>query len=237
MTDMLSDLELLTLQAETLFVQDGAKRLLYVNEAERPEAPRFFLGRTKEGVICRFRDDVPQTVVEQLEEVVAKEPGTLSEESAYLEVYKEILRQHGPITAVWSGPAYRFPDALQTVPGTVTITEANADLLDAHLAEWKADLESVRPCVAVIQENRAVSVCCSSRTSPERSPGAAEAGLETVPAARGQGYAVKAVAGWALEVSKTGRIPLYSTSWENTASRAVAKKLGLIMYGTDLHFT
>ena len=223
---MLSDLELLTLQTETLFVQNKAKRLLYINEPERPEAPRFFLGRTKKVVICRFRDDVPQTVVEQLEEVVAKEPGTLGEESDRLEVYKDILRQHGPVQTVESGPAYRFPDELQTAPNVVTITEANADLLDEHFAEWKAALESVQPCVAVIQENLAVSLCCSSRTSHRISPGAAEAGLETAPAFRGRGYAASVVLGWAAEVRKQGRIPLYSTAWENEASRAVARKAG-----------
>ncbi len=234
---MLSNLELLALQTQTLFVQNEAKRLLYVNEPERPEAPRFFLGRTKEGVIYRFRDDVPQKIVGQLAEIVAKEPGTLNEKSDYLELYKEILRQHRPVQAVESGPAYRFPDKFQneypSLPNVVTITETNADVLDAHFADLRAVLASRQPCVAVIQENRAVSVCCSSRTSP----GAAEAGLETIPAFRAQGYAAKVVTGWAAEVRKTGRIPLYSTAWNNLASRAVAKKLGLIMYGTDLHLT
>jgi hypothetical protein len=34
-----------------------------------------------------------------------------------------------------------------------------------------------------------------------------------------------------------GRTPLYSTSWENEASLALAKKLGLPQYGVDLHIT
>jgi hypothetical protein len=32
-------------------------------------------------------------------------------------------------------------------------------------------------------------------------------------------------------------IPLYSTSWQNQASLALARKLGLIQYGADLHIT
>ena len=106
----MNDLEVLELQAETLFVHDEAQRLLYVNEPERPAAPRFFLGWTKQGYICRFRDDVPETVVEQLAEIVAEEPEPHGENPFYLERYKDILRQHGPVQKVWSGPAYRFPD-------------------------------------------------------------------------------------------------------------------------------
>jgi hypothetical protein len=32
-------------------------------------------------------------------------------------------------------------------------------------------------------------------------------------------------------------VPLYSTSWENEPSRTLAKTLGLIQYGVDLHIT
>ena len=34
-----------------------------------------------------------------------------------------------------------------------------------------------------------------------------------------------------------GGRPLYSTSWQNHASRAVARKLGLVCYAEDIHFT
>jgi REP element-mobilizing transposase RayT len=40
-------------------------------------------------------------------------------------------------------------------------------------------------------------------------------------------------AAWALAMRGSGRIPLYSTSWMNTASLAVARKLGLVAYASD----
>jgi len=33
------------------------------------------------------------------------------------------------------------------------------------------------------------------------------------------------------------RVPLYSTSWENQASRRLAARLGLVHFGADLHIT
>jgi hypothetical protein len=37
-------------------------------------------------------------------------------------------------------------------------------------------------------------------------------------------------------VRRENRIPLYSTSWDNAASRGVARRLGLVLYGADLSF-
>ncbi|HEX9962676.1 MAG TPA: GNAT family N-acetyltransferase, partial [Pyrinomonadaceae bacterium] len=88
-----------------------------------------------------------------------------------------------------------------------------------------------QPFVALVKENRAVSVCRSVRITTE----AHEAGVETLPEFRGKGYAEDVAAEWALRVRAAGAIPLYSTSWENYASRAVARKLRLKCYGADFH--
>ena len=85
----------------------------------------------------------------------------------------------------------------------------------------------------VLHDGKTVSVCCSVRMTPQ----AHEAGVETHPAFRGRGYAARAVAAWAKTVYEMARVPLYSTSWENEPSRTLAKKLGLIQYGVDLHIT
>ena len=84
-----------------------------------------------------------------------------------------------------------------------------------------------------MREGRAVSVCGSVRITPD----AHEAGVETSADARGHGFSVAAVAAWARAVRKLGAEPLYSTSWDNAASRAVARKLDLIPYAADYHIT
>ncbi len=231
---MLTDLELIKQQAQTLFLQDEAKRLLYVNEPDKPEAPRFFLGRTKQGNIYRFRHDLPGPLIKHLEALAASEPisRALHEKPAHMAAFEDVLHEHSAVRRVWTGPAYRFSE-VRWSPGVVRITDANADLLDEGFADWRADLATCQPCVVVVRENRAVSLCCSARTSAF----AAEAGVETLAAFRGRGYAAEAVQGWAAAVRETGRTPLYSTSWDNVASQGVANKLGLTMYGTDLHIT
>jgi len=45
------------------------------------------------------------------------------------------------------------------------------------------------------------------------------------------------VRAWAQAVYATGALPFYSIAWENSASRAVMRKLDVASFGTDLHIT
>jgi predicted GNAT family acetyltransferase len=86
---------------------------------------------------------------------------------------------------------------------------------------------------ATLLDGKAVSVCASVRITPA----ADEAGVDTHRDFRRQGHAARAVVAWARAVREVDRIPLYSTSWQNEASRALAHRLGLIQFGSDLHLT
>jgi hypothetical protein len=231
---MPSDLELLALQAETLFVHTAGK-LLYINEPERPEAPRFFLGRTREGNLYRFRHDLPEDIVTRLEHYARIEPSpqNLHDPTQELAAFQSILDKLHPVEKLWSGPAFRFPEEIAWPTGVVPVTEANQDILQGEFAWLRACLPAKQPCAAVVEDGRAVSVCHSSRTSQR----AAEAGLETLSTHRGRGYAAATTQAWAILVRRVGRVPLYSTSWDNLASQGVARKLGLILYGADFHLT
>jgi RimJ/RimL family protein N-acetyltransferase len=144
------------------------------------------------------------------------------------------LNGYLPVSREHCGPAFLFPDDLPDAPRAVVVTEANRAACDAHfpwvLKEWN---DPIHPVVVVIEDGAAVSLCHSARTSP----GASEAGLETIEAARGHGYAPEVVAEWARGVRVAGRLPMYSTDWTNAASRRVAEKLGLKLYGEDTALT
>jgi hypothetical protein len=240
----MSDLRFLELQVAALFTHDPAGRIVAINEPDGGPAPCFFLGRTRVGNLWRVRHDLPTAAARQLDALAAAEPvrDDLHAEPANMAAFLEALRADGESCSIQSGPAYRFPDMLPAPAGLMPsagvtwITRANLHLL--HPLEqmgWDrealaAQFEGWEPIVALVEDGAAVSLGFSSRLT-ER---AAEAGVNTLEGYRGRGYAPVVVAAWAHAIRASGRMPLYSTSWDNHASQAVARKLGLIQYGADL---
>ncbi len=231
----ISDLQLLEIQIDALFTHDPNGRICSINEPDGDPAPRFFFGRTREGNLWRFRHDLPENTARRLEELAADEPvhGDLEAEPRILKAYMEVLREHREILSVDSGPAYRFSNDLSGPADVTRITRSNLHLLAGIVSDLDAlalTLEAREPRMAVIEDGLAVSLCYSARLT-ER---AAEAGVMTLEGYRGRGYAPMVVAAWAHAIRATGRIPLYSTSWDNLASQSVARKLRLVQYATDL---
>ena len=234
---MLSERELIEVQVETLFTSDGNGRLREINDpgGEVGAAPRFFLGNTREGSICRFRHDLPENVVARLREAAVAEPMLLNSRKlpGSHRQFIDILQSHAPVEGVWAGPAYRFPDRIEPPANVIRLSRENAGLLKGDFAEMGPGLNDGRPCCAVIEDSQAVSICQSVRLSPR----AHEAGVDTLEAYRRRGYAASAVASWALAVRALDLVPLYSTSWDNVASQGLARRLGLVQYGVDYHVT
>lgn len=231
-----TDLELMTLHVQALFTHDKHSRLLRVNEpGDGGLASRFFLGRTSQGNIWRFRTDLPETLVEKLEALCRDEPITrdLQTQPRHFEKYLRLLEIHESVQTIWQGPAYHFTNLVEPSRPVTAITETNAELLGEGFSELIPELPTWQPFVAIVENGRAVSVCRSVRITPE----AHEAGVETLSEFRGKDYAKDVVAGWARLVISRGAIPLYDTSWENLASQGVARKLQLAMYGSDFHIT
>jgi GNAT superfamily N-acetyltransferase len=224
------------LHVEALFTHDAEGHLVRVNEPDGAPAPRFFIGRTVDGAVWRFRHDVDHDLRSALEEA-ASEDDVLQEHvldsATSPSRYERILARFAPVERTWAGPAFCFPRDLPTTMGTILVTEGNAQLLQPQLEAWIPDVQLSQPMVALTVDGHAVAVCCSGR----RTSMAHEAALETAPPYRGRGYAAQVVTAWAGVVRDMGRVPLYSTSWQNEASRAVARKLALIPFGSDLHIT
>jgi RimJ/RimL family protein N-acetyltransferase len=227
-----SPLALMTLKAKTLFTFDERGRMVTENEQDPERAPRFFLGRTTAGLIWHVRDDLPKELVVDIASLLAGEPDfhNPQQRPAAFAALCAALARHAPLADIWEGPAWRFPAWLPAVEDVVALGPHGLDLAREHFPFLPGYLSGRDPGFAVVEDGRAVSVCFSTRASAE----AAEAGLETVGQFRGRGYASRVVAAWANAVREGGRVPLYSCSWDNAASQAVARKLGLVLYGTQL---
>ena len=224
----------MAIHVQTLFTHDVHSRLLLVNEpGGGGPAPRLYFGRTTESNLWRFRFDLPELLIEELEALCMDEPlgEELYHKLRHFEEYVRLLNTHAPVQEIEMGPAYQFMHFFKPSRPVLTITETNAEMLQGGFEGLIAELHDWQPFLAIVEESRAVSVCRSVRIISQ----AHEAGVETLPSFRGRGYAADVVAGWASLVKSMGAIPLYSTSWENNSSQAVARKLQLVPYGEDFH--
>jgi RimJ/RimL family protein N-acetyltransferase len=233
---VLTELELMAIHIQALFTHDGQSRLLRINEPGGGAlAPPLFFGRTRTGNLWRFRADLPEMLIEKLEVLCGVEPVGMEfhRQPRYAESYVRLLETHAPVHKLWMGPAYYFRERLEPSRPVRVITEPNAELLRGGFEKLIPELPAWQPFLGLVEKGQAVSICRSVRITHA----AHEAGVETLPEFRGKGYAKDVVAGWARVVHSIGAIPLYSTSWENIASQALAKKLPLVQYGTDFHIT
>ncbi len=201
---------------------------------------RFFLGRTRDGNFCHVASDVPVKVADQLRALVAEEPVSSAPEGLpeHAAAYAEVFAQAEPVQRQWLGPAFHFPRQVRTVdPGpagvAVQVTPDNIHLLQPAHVDWIADVGPGDPVCLLQVQQTPVAVCYSAAKSSI----AHEAGVETVVAHRGHGYALAIVSAWAQAVRGLGVEPLYSTSQDNVASQAVAARLGLIPIGMDFHLS
>lgn len=219
------------LQLETLFALNSQGHILSTREPSASHGPAFSLIRSATSCAWAIHVDVPKTLADTLDSLAREEPPVSNFQTAPLYADKYLSLVEGEIS---SGPAFVFSDQI-TPPSDandeqVTIVE-DERLLARHFSGWKAgELTAGRsPMLAILDDGYPVSICYCARGSDR----AVEAGVGTARAFRGRGYASSVTAAWALAIRASGRIPLYSTSWDNKASRAVARKVGLIAYASD----
>lgn len=225
---MLSHFELMSIQTEVLFSHNQFGRITSINEPESTVAPLLFLGHTKDGTIRRYHFDLPNILINEIEEVFTNHPNHIN-----LAKITNILSKEQWVHKIWMGPAFVFPNHLDNPMRAIQITEENKELLQYSFPNLFHQLKFHQPCFAIFENEKVVSICCSARNTSI----AAEASVETLVPFLGKGYGYDVVTAWAKAVQAENRIPLYSTSWDNFASQRVAKKLKLIHYGTDIHFS
>ena len=156
---MLTDQELMAIHVQALFTHDAHSRLLFVNEpGGRAPAPRLFFGRTRAGNLWRFRADLPESLIEELEALCADEP--LGQEfhrtPRHFKTYVRLLETHAPVHKTWSGPIYHFTEYLEPSRPLLAITETYAEMLRSGFEDLVAEL----PAWGKARELQAFSVPC-----------------------------------------------------------------------------
>lgn len=183
--------------------------------------------------MIRGRSERVWAVGARVESGVADELDALAEQERALDDWRDPPRFAERYRALLGGelrcgPALEFPEMMDA-PDDVSLID-DAGLLRRHFRGWRSEeMPGRTPMAGFLVEGHAVSLCGCARRSDE----AAEASLETAERFRGRGLAQRVTAAWAVAVRASGRIPLYSTSWENAASLAVARKLGLSIYAAS----
>ena len=210
------------LHLATLYETNDSGRLTTTREPAKQPAPKFVLVRSATASVWGIRADIPDAVAEELTALARTEP--LLANAHDLPMHVERYRARG--TTEWFGPAFEFPELVTSSNEIVLIEDERA--LNVNFRGWVVGeiAAGCGPVMGIVGDGHPVSICFCAR----RSDVAAEAGVDTAPAYRGRGYAGRVTSAWAFAMRASGRIPLYSTSWTNTASLAVARKLGLVAY-------
>lgn len=242
------DLELLTLQAATLFVLSDVGRIVSTNERQPVPGPRLYLAGCATGNILLLAEDVSAETTVAIQRLVAQEPPLDKSESEpiHLAEYSRLLGAERPATNVnpanpglnWAIPR---PLAFHHSAKMVLSGSADGNRLSTRIIEHgmppaliAAGFEDIshfwQPWCAVLDGAEIASIAFSARISPA----VAETGLYTLAAYRARGFGAAATAGWAAHPNLKDRQLFYSTSRTNLSSRKVAARLGLRFIGATL---
>jgi len=230
MTQQVSNL--LEKRLHALYVLDENQRLSAINEPDSQQiVPRLYIMRTIRGIIWRVRQDVASELAVEIGKLVESEPDVddFSQPLVHHERYIALL---DPVTEAYSGPVYHLPE--MTASGkSVAITTENQSVLAENFPFTLEILDFRSPVFAIVEENQAVAICFSARNTDS----IAEAGVYTMETHRKRGYAKQLVRDWSVAIHAQGKIPFYSTSWDNKASQSVANALNAIPFGIDFSIT
>jgi GNAT acetyltransferase-like protein len=223
------------LHLATAFVFDGDHRITETREPNPSLPVRFVLARGAGSVAWAVRTDVNAAVAEELDALAASEVPHAGDDwqtpPKHAEKYEELLAMD--FAEVVSGALFEFPAEL--VPPTDIVEVRTERDLATNFHGWvHGEISDGRaPVMAIVEDGAPVSICFCAR----RANRSAEAGVDTGERYRRRGHAARVTAAWALALRARRMTPLYSTAWTNDASLGVARKLGLIMYGSTWSMT
>lgn len=238
-------LELLDIDAATLFVHNPSGRILNENDPDNSAAPRMFMSGCETGNLLRLRADIDDRTAGEIRSLVANEPPLSEPDSVpqYLERYRELLAIETPVEPKSFGVVHLLPHGLKYEHDAVLVQQgaAKGDKLFAVLQRHGLPKSVVEMgfadithfwepwCVAMAGDEIA-AIAFAARLGET----GATLGLATMPAFRGRGFAAAVTAGWSSLPQLQNRTLIYSTTRDNLSSQRVIERLRLPYIGTSL---
>jgi hypothetical protein len=226
---------LLEHQLAVLLKQDARGRLVATRGPTARPAPRVFLGRSADGNVWATRRDLDPDMTLEIERLCAAEPRLADPSHECAPSCREqVLELLAPVELEYRGPCYVLPELLPMDPRAREIALEEVSKWQGAFPWLVAEFGAVAPVAVAFEDGQPAAICHCPRGLTDH---AAEAGVETLEPFRRCGLATAAVARWAHAVQQKGRLALYSTSWQNTASQALAHRLSGQLYGENWHVT
>ena len=208
-------------------VEEG-RRLARIPCAEPDDIPRVYVVQHEAGCASYIRDDVPAPLYARL---VVLPPAEVMHD---YDLVTRLLAEDAPCEQVNRGKSYLFPDdfSFDDYPDVARLGPESRPVLE-DFASALGMIVTRSPVFAILAAGRVVSMCVSARENDV----AAEAWVDTRPAFRQRGFARQVTAAWGQDVARRGKIAFYSHLWENNASEAVARSLGLKQWKTEVAYS
>jgi hypothetical protein len=253
MGSTMTDLELLRLDVETLFVMSTRERIERVNDPEHSIGPKLFFAGCAEGNLARVRHDIDDATTAKLLAIAAEEPPwrdpwTLPQcIGKLLDVFSNSAPPAvGPASwipmTVGTGVIYELPHHVKHQhPAKIVRGDSSegADLV-AHFREkgmppamidagFKSVADLWLPWCLAMEGDEVAAAAYAARLGSN----GAEIGVYTFPNFRSRGYAAAVTSAWSSLPSLDDHALFYSTSRVNRSSQRVAARLGLRLFAAS----
>lgn len=240
----MTDLDLLHLEARTLYVLTPDGRIARENDPDRSAGPQFWLAGCAGGNVARLHRSVAPEIAAAIEALVRREP-PFAEPNAlprFIADYRRLL----PGAELSRDVVHALPHGLAVETGAELITSdstAGARFVKAVATDgMPQNLVDLRmrkvedlwaPWVILMAAGEVASMAFAARLGRD----GAELGLVTVPKFRGRGFARLVTAAWTGLPELRSRRLFYGADQDNLASLSVIAQLGLRRIGVSLRLT
>ncbi|HEY1201474.1 MAG TPA: GNAT family N-acetyltransferase [Niastella sp.] len=224
--------QLIKYRPALLFKFNAVGDLLTINEPTEPysyKPPILYACWAKSVFVFKMRADLPKSWQNKINNRLLQTDSfnTLEEIKVALIA---LTGELGVSVHLKSGPAFYIPREPVAASDVIEVHQGNREVLQPNDQYTYQHIDHLQPCNAKIINGKAVAICRTVR----RYLSLVEAGVDTIEAYRNRGFGAQAVASWAAKAWSEGLIPCYSTASENKASLALASKMKMIQYATDI---